>query len=172
MLALGFAATLIPTQVSAQTTVLGSFPCDDLKQVKTKITHDVTASADGNGSIKVEAVQNALVTIADQSGLSVKEGHTLWCTIKVKCAGVKQRAYLEMWCEVAEGRRAFSKGLDQPLQGDSDWKEIRLPMMVNGDFTVSRALVNVVIEGPGTVWVDQVTFAKAKGLTAVYAPQP
>jgi hypothetical protein len=77
-----------------------------------------------------------------------------------------------MWCEVAEGRRAFSKGLDQLLIGDSEWKEIRLPMMVNGDFTVSRALVNVVIEGPGTVWVDEIKFSKATGLSAVYTPEP
>jgi hypothetical protein len=145
---------------------LGDFSCNDISQVKTLVSTDKSITADGNGSIKVEAALNAMVTVADQKNLSVPKDNTLWCTIKVKCAGVKQRAYLELWCEVAEGRRAFSKGLDQPLQGDSDWREIRLPMMVNGDFTVSRALVNVVIEGPGTVWVDQVTFEKAKGLSA------
>jgi hypothetical protein len=152
--------------------LLGTFSCHDLSQAKTLISVDKTVTADGNGSIKVEAAQNALVTVADQKDLSVAKDNTLWCTIKVKCAGVKQRAYLEMWCEVAEGKRAFSKGLDQTLHGDSEWTEIHLPMMVNGDFTVSRALVNVVIEGPGTVWVDQVTFAKAKGLSAIYVPEP
>lgn len=151
--------------------ILGSFSCDDIAQVKTLISVDKQTTADGNGSIKVEAAQSALVTIADQKNLSVPKDNTLWCTLKVKCAGVKQRAYLEMWSEVAEGRRAFSKGLDQVLIGDSDWREIRLPMMVNADFTVSRALVNVVIEGPGTVWVDEIKFSKAKGLSVAYAPE-
>lgn len=148
--------------------ILGDFPCNDISQIRTLVSTDKSTTADGNGSIKIEAAQNALVTVADQKNLSVSKDNTLWCTLKVKCAGVKQRAYLEMWCEVAEGKRAFSKGLDQPLQGDSEWKEIRLPMMVNGDFTVSRALVNVVIEGPGTVWVDQITFEKARGLSPIY----
>jgi hypothetical protein len=152
--------------------ILGTFACHDIAQVKTSISVDKDTTADGNGSLKVEAAHGALVTIADQKNLSVSKDNTLWCTLKVKCAGVRQRAHLEMWCEVADGKRAFSKGLDQLLIGDSDWREIRLPMMVNGDFTVSRALVNVVIEGPGTVWVDQISFAKAKGLSAVYVPQP
>jgi hypothetical protein len=152
--------------------ILGSFSCHDIAQVRTLISIDKDTTADGNGSIKVEAAHNALVTVADQENLSVAKDNTLWCTLKVKCAGVTQKAYLEMWCEVAEGRRAFSKGLDQLLIGDSEWKEIRLPMMVNGDFTVSRALVNVVIEGPGTVWVDEIKFSKATGLSAVYTPEP
>ncbi|RBP47341.1 hypothetical protein DES53_101138 [Roseimicrobium gellanilyticum] len=151
--------------------ILGRFSCHDIAQVKTSISIDKETTADGNGSIKVEAAHNAVVTVADQKNLSVSKDNTLWCTVKVKCSGVKQRAYLEMWCEVADGKRAFSKGLEQLLLGDSDWKEIRLPMMINGDFTVNRALVNVVIEGPGTVWVDQISFAKAKGLSAVYVPE-
>lgn len=150
--------------------ILGTFTCHDIAQVKTLISIDKETTADGNGSIKVEAAQNAVVTIADQKNLSVSRDNTLWCTLRVKCAGVKQRAHLEMWCEVADGKRAFSKGLDQLLIGDSDWREIRLPMMVNGDFTVSRALVNVVIEGPGTVWVDEVKFSQAKGLPAMNTP--
>lgn len=142
---------------------LGFFPCNDLSQVKTLVTVDKSVTEDGNGSLKVEAVQNAQITIADQKNLEVKRGETLWCILKVKCEGVANRAYLEMWCEVAEGKRAFSKGLDQAMQGSSEWREVRLPMMVNGDFTVNRALVNVVIEGPGKVWVDQITFKKAHG---------
>lgn len=147
-------------------------PCNDLAQVKTRITKDEKTTQDGNGSIKVEAACNAVVTVVDNRNLSVTQGNTLWCTLRVKCAGVKQKAYLEMWCEVADGKRAFSKGLDQPLQGDTDWKEIRLPMLVNDDLTVKRALVNVVIEGAGTVWVDEVSISKAHGLSARFQQQP
>ncbi len=164
------ALLVLCTAATAQTAILGTFTCDDPKQVKTTISHDATTTQDGNGSLKVEAVQGALVTIADQQGLAVKKDHTLWCTLKVKCAGVKQKAYLEMWCEVGEGQRAFSKGLGQALQGDSDWKVIRLPMMVNGDYTVRRALVNVVIEGTGTVWVDEVQFSEMDGLSVEPPP--
>jgi hypothetical protein len=146
---------------------LGFFPCNDLSQVRTLVTVDKSVTEDGNGSLKVEAVQNAQITVADQKHLDVQKGETLWCILKVRCEGVANRAYLEMWCEVAEGKRAFSKGLDQAMQGRSEWREIRLSMMVNGDFTVNRALVNVVIEGPGTVWVDQVTFKKVQGLPGI-----
>lgn len=150
---------------------LGTFSCDSLTQVKTLVSVDKNVKAGGEGAIKVEAAQGAMVTIADQKNLAIKKDNTLWCILKVKCSGVKQRAYFEMWCDVGNGQRAFSKGLDQPLQGDTDWREIHLPMMVNGDFLVNRALVNVVVEGPGTVWVDQIKFAKAKGLSAVYVPE-
>ncbi len=150
---------------------LGYFPSHDLKQVKTLVTVDPTVTVDGNGSLKVHAIHNAQTTIADQKDLRVEHGETLWCILKVKCEAVAQRAYLEMWCEIGEGKRAFSKGPDQTLQGDSDWKEIRLPMMVTGDFPVNRALVNIVIEGPGTVWVDQITFEKTKGLSPIYRPK-
>jgi hypothetical protein len=166
----GLLAGVMAAAPLAAADILGTFSCHDIAQVKTRISIDKETTADGNGSIKVEAAHSALVTIADQKNLSVSRDNTLWCTLRVKCAGVKQRAHLEMWCEVADGTRAFSQGLDQLLIGDSDWREIRLPMMVNGDFTVSRALVNVVIEGPGTVWVDEVKFSKTKGLPAMNTP--
>ncbi|QIF00691.1 hypothetical protein [Roseimicrobium sp. ORNL1] len=161
-------SVLVLTSTSISAVELGSFPCNDLSQVKTLVTVDKSVTADGNGSLKVAAAQNAVITIADQKNLRVEKGETLWCILKVKCEGVSQRAFLEMWCEVAEGKRAFSKGLNQAMQGSAEWYEIRLPMMVNDDFTVNRALVNVVIEGSGTVWVDQITFQKAKGLSAAY----
>lgn len=149
-----------------------SFPCNDLGQVRTLVSRDDKVTTDGDGSLKVEAAWNANITIIDQKNLFVPRDHMLWCTVKVKCAGVKQRAYLEMWCESGEGsrRRSFSKGLDQPLHGDQGWAEIHLPMLVEGDFVVVRALLNVVIEGPGAVWVDSVKFEKVKGRSFRYTP--
>jgi hypothetical protein len=44
-------------------------------------------------------------------------------------------------------------------------------MMVNENVALTRTLVNVVIEGPGTVWVDEVKVAQAKGLSAMYVPE-
>lgn len=158
---------LLATPGGAQGRDLGVLPCNSFSQVRTTVTVDRQTSADGNGSLKVEAVQGGLVTVADQDGFDVKEGNTFWCVVKVKGAGLKQRAYLEMWCEFKGQGRAFSKGLGQILQGDTDWIEVKLPMMINQPATLNRALVNVVIEGPGTVWVDEVRFSSVAGLSAV-----
>jgi hypothetical protein len=135
--------------------------------VKTVVALDPKVTSDGNGSIRIRAEQGAQITVADQGGFSVSYGNTFWCTIKVKGAGIQQRAYLEMWCEFGGTSRAFSKGLGQILQGDTEWKEVRLPMMINatGDLTLTRALVNVVVEGSGTVWVDQIRFSSEPGLS-------
>ncbi|WP_038165171.1 hypothetical protein [Verrucomicrobium sp. BvORR106] len=146
---------------------LGVLPCNRLDQVKTVVSMDRDITADGNGSLKVVAEQGASVTLVDQDGFHVGEGNTFWCVAKVKGAGIKQRAYLEMWCEFDKMGRAFSKGLGQILQGDTDWVEVRLPMMINQPALLKRALVNVVIEGPGTVWVDEVKFFSESGLSTV-----
>lgn len=146
---------------------LGLLPCNRLDQMKTVVSIDREVTADGNGSLRVTAEQGASVTLVDQDGFHVTEGNTFWCVAKVRGSGIKQRAYLEMWCEFDKMGRAFSKGLGQILQGDTDWMEVRLPMMVNQPALMKRALVNVVIEGPGTVWLDEVKFYSESGLSAV-----
>jgi serine/threonine protein kinase len=109
---------------SKTSVMLGIFPCDDIQQVKTVMSMDDRVTADGNGAIKVETACNALVTVADIRHNGVRKDHTLWGIAKVKCTGVKQRAYLEMWCEVdGKPMRAFQKRWINPCGAKvTGWK--------------------------------------------------
>jgi hypothetical protein len=66
------------------------------------------------------------------------------------------KAYLEMWCEFADGPNKgeyFSRGLATPLTGTTDWASYETFFVLPNDRWPDRFKLNVVIEGKGTVWI-------------------
>ena len=163
-LVLAFAPALIPARD------LGVLPCRDLAQLRTVVRLDEKESQDRNGSIRISATQNAVITVADKEGFSVGEGNTFWCAVKLKGTGIEGRAYLEMWCETNNKNRAFSKLPLQNLNGEFAWREVRVPMMVNYPVKIERAKLNVVILGTGTLRVESVRVSSVTVLTPTPRP--
>src|SRR6266581_136110 len=78
---------------------------------------------------------------------------------EVRYEGVEGQGYLEMWSVFPNGERFFSRtlatqGTLAALHGESSWRRFELPFSLNGASPApSRLEINLVLPGPGTVWL-------------------
>lgn len=81
---------------------------------------------------------------------------------RVRCAGVQGQGFLEMWSDLGEHGRFFSRTLGRSgpaaaLSGDQDWRPFLLPFQSEPDGPRPESLeLGVVLPGPGKVWLDEV----------------
>ena len=68
-------------------------------------------------------------------------------------------AFLEMWAHVGGGQY-FSKGMNDPVSQKSDWKTIQTPFMFQKGQRPDKVTLNIVVNGAGTVWVDDIVLAR------------
>ena len=65
-----------------------------------------------------------------------------------------------MWC-VFEGRgEYFSRGLDNPLTGTIEWTRRQIPFFLKAGENPDRLLLNLVVDGRGTVWIDDIVVTR------------
>jgi len=69
--------------------------------------------------------------------------------------------FLEMLEHVGTGQY-FSKGMNDPIKGKSDWKSIQTPFMFQKGQNPKKITLNLVINGTGTVWIDDVVLSKTR----------
>jgi len=81
---------------------------------------------------------------------------------QVRYQGVEGQGYLEMWTVFPNGERFFTRTLAAQgslaaLQGESNWRRFELPFDMSGASQVpSRLEINLVLSGPGTVWLGPI----------------
>ena len=78
----------------------------------------------------------------------------------VKSEKLEGTAYLEMWCHVGGGQY-FSRGMNSVVTGTMDWTTLHTPFFLQPGQRAQKATLNIVINGKGTVWVDEVALSKA-----------
>jgi hypothetical protein len=80
---------------------------------------------------------------------------------KLRSQGLSGKAYLEMWVRVAGVGEAFSRGLDQPLTGDTGWVTREIPFFLQKGEKADLVKLGLVFEGAGTVWIRDIELLKA-----------
>lgn len=105
---------------------------------------------DGAGSVRLFEVDNLGV---EQVKLTYRA--------RLKAADIKGRAYLEMWVRVPGFGEAFSRGLDQPIQGTTDWATYEIPFFLKKGERADLVKLNVAFEGGGgTIWIKDLELLK------------
>ncbi len=133
---------------------------DSLDQVKTRIVLDETTKIAGKSSLKLSSPHSAQICVGEIESQHI-ENATIWFQADLKTQGVANGALLEMWVETEPQGRYFSRGLDQVVSGDSDWKTVRIPFAVNQPgVSVRKIILNLVLDGPGTVWIGNIKVEK------------
>jgi hypothetical protein len=87
------------------------------------------------------------------------EDCAVWYEAAIRGEGVKGNACLELWCDFGDAQY-FSRGLDQTISGDADWRTARIPFFLEAGQRPKRFLMGIRMEGPGTVWVDDVALTQ------------
>jgi hypothetical protein len=116
---------------------------------------DRDVSQDGGGSLRVETGEEGgrlrLYRIDD---LGPVEGALLF-TGFLKSQDLRGTGFFELWCHPVEGNPAFVRGLPRRVAGTSDWKPQELSFSQPARCSNPTAVeLNVVIQGAGTVWID------------------
>ena len=120
---------------------------------------DNSVSFDGEGSIRVTAEDSMVVPIAHITGLNI-ESSVLIYQAHLKSENLRGKAYLEMWCQFEDNGEFFSRDLATPLTGTMDWSTEETPFFLQSGQRPNAIRLNLVVTGPGTVWIDDVSLSK------------
>jgi len=151
----------ISCDVQSEKSELKYFPVNDLKGIITQsgIEVDKTVSDDGNGSIRIETSKPITVQLYKVDDIDVDDTQIVY-EANIKSDDVKGQAYLEMWCVFKENREYFSRGFDSVISGTTDWKTIRTVFNLNKGERPDQIKLNVVVNGVGTIWIDDIHLSK------------
>ena len=131
---------------------------DDVSTIGTTIQTDTKIKIEGRSSVRITTKHPTTVCLGEVLGLDVENARLLY-TAKVK-SDLDGIAYLEMWAHLGGGQY-FSRGMNDPIKGKSDWKSIQTPFIFQKGQNPDKVTLNLVINGKGTVWIDDVVMSKA-----------
>ena len=130
---------------------------DDPSALGLRITADSAVKVEGRGSTRIETAWPTTVCLASVGGLDV-EGAALIFRARVRTE-LEGRAVLELWVSIG-GKRYFSRALDKPVEGRSDWRTVETPFFAQRGQKIDKAWLNIIIDGQGTVWVDDASLLR------------
>ncbi len=130
---------------------------DDVSSIGLKIQTDSMIKVEGKGSVKITTLWPTIVCLGEVTGLNIENAKLIY-TARVR-SELEGAAFLEMWAHVGGGQY-FSKGMNNPIKGKSDWKTIRTPFMFQKGQRPDKLTLNVVINGKGTLWIDDIVLSK------------
>jgi len=144
-------------------TELKHFPIDSIAEIITKsgVVIDKAVSTDGNGSLRVDAAGGITVTrLFEIQDINIDNARLVY-QAKVRTENVEGLVYLEMWCGFTGLGESFSRNMDTPISGASDWTTMMAPFFLKKDEKPQYVKLNLVVEGKGTAWIDDVRLFKA-----------
>jgi len=75
---------------------------------------------------------------------------------KLKTEDLDGPAYLEMWCRFPGKGDYFSRGVENPVTGSSDWASYETTFLLRKGVKPDRVKLNLVVKGGGKVWIKDV----------------
>jgi len=95
------------------------------------------------------------------TGITYMKGTRLIYQAKVRTENVEGQVYLEMWCHFTGVGDFFSRGLMTTLTGTNDWTTVQTPFFLKKGENPDNVKLNLVINGKGTAWIDDIRLLKA-----------
>lgn len=150
-------AVVLLVYTSTQAQELKRLGLDDAASIGLTVRTDTGVKTEGSGSVKITTAWPTSVCLGEVTGLDVEDAKLVFkAKVKTELEG---DAILEMWVHAAGGRY-FSRGMDDPAKGTSDWKTIQTPFMFQKGQRPDKVTLNIVINGKGSVWVDDIVLSK------------
>jgi hypothetical protein len=136
---------------------LKHFPLDSLEGVRatTGASFDPKISADGKGSLRIDAKESMTVPLFEVTDVGV-ENATLIYQARLQSESLDGKAFLEMWVRIPGKGEFFSCGLDRPITGTMSWMIVATPFLLQAGQKPDLIRLNLVVQGKGRVWIDDV----------------
>jgi hypothetical protein len=149
------------SQTVSNATELKKFPIDNLDGIisKSEVQFDEKISSDGKGSLKIIATEPKVINLYEVRDIDIENALLLY-QARVRTEDINGKVYLEMWCHFPGKGEFFSKGLQSPLTGTTDWKTVETPFILQKGQKPDYVTLNLVIDGTGTAWIDDISLTK------------
>ncbi len=146
---------------SQEVVELKRFPIDNLEGIITQsgVQLDKEVSSDGNGSLKIIATEPTVVRLLELGDIDIENARLIY-QAKVRTEGVEGQVFLEMWCHFPGKGEFFSRGLQTPLTGTTNWTTEETPFFLKKGENPDNVKLNLVINGKGTAWIDDIRVLK------------
>jgi hypothetical protein len=141
---------------------LRDYPLDNLTGLLTEsenIMADADNSVDGNGSLKIVASEPITVALYETGDIDI-ENAKLTYQAELMTEDLEGEVFLEMWCAFEDKGEYFSRGLDSTVKGTTDWTTLVTPFFLKTGENPDNVKLNLVIDGTGTVWIDDIKLVK------------
>lgn len=141
--------------------VLKRYPLDTMEGLLagTGVGIDEQTTSDGRGALRIEAAATRTVPLYETGDIDVENARLLY-SARIRTEDVDGKVYLEMWCHFPGKGEFFSRALHAPISGTTDWTTQETPFFLKAGENPDNVKLNVVINGKGRVWVDDVRLTK------------
>ena len=148
-------------KASKEVMELQHFPVDNTEGIITQsgVQIDKQISADGNGSLRITATEPTVVRLFETGDIDVENARLIY-QAKVRTEGVEGQVFLEMWCHFPGKGEFFSRSLQTPLTGTTDWTTEETPFFLKKGENPDNVKLNLVVDGKGTAWIDDIRLLK------------
>ncbi len=120
---------------------------------------DDAISSDGNGAARIQVDTLTTVRLYETGDLDVENARIVY-QAKIRTEGVEGKVYLEMWCSFPGKGEYFARALQSPITGTTDWTSQETLFFLKPGENPDNVKLNIVVDGKGTVWVDDVRLTK------------
>jgi hypothetical protein len=141
---------------------LRHFSIDNMDGIITRsgVRIDKDISRDGNGSLRVTSTRPTVVRLFEVGDIDTENARLIY-QARVRTESVEGKVYLEMWCHFPGKGEFFSRGLKTPLTGTMEWTTEETPFFLKKGENPDNVKLNLVINGKGTAWIDDIRLLKA-----------
>jgi hypothetical protein len=149
------------SKTSNEVIELKRFPIDTMEGIITQsgVEIDKGISSDGNGSLKITATGPTVVRLFELGDIDIENARLIY-QARVRTEGIEGQVYLEMWCHFPGKGEFFSRGLQTPLTGTTNWTTEETPFFLKKGENPDNVKLNLVINGKGTAWIDDIRVLK------------
>ena len=146
----------------AEVVELECFPADTMDGVisKTVVQIDKVITSDGNGSLKMTVDKPTTIKLYETGDIDIENARLIY-QAKVRTEDAEGPVYIEMWCNFPGHGEFFSRALQSPLSGSNDWSSMGAPFLLKKGQNPDNIRINIVINGKGTAWIDDICLLKA-----------
>jgi hypothetical protein len=158
---------------ASQAIQLKHFPIDTLEGIITGsgVSIDREISSDGHGSLKVDANQGrTVVRLFEINDITVDNAQLVY-QARVRTKDVEGIAYTEMWCGFNGQGESFSRNPNTFLSGTNEWSTVMIYFFLKKGEKPDYIKLNLVIEGKGTAWIDDIGLFKTPLLNQTHKTQ-
>jgi len=153
--------TMFCGKASIKDLVIKKYPCDSLDGLigLSGIEADSRVKNEGKGSLKISLAEPAVIHLFETGDIDIEDAVLVY-QVKLRTEGVQGRVYLEMWCHFDGKGEFFSRGPDSSLSGTNNWASAEIVFPLKAGENPDNVKLNVVGEGTGTIWVDDIRLVK------------
>jgi len=147
---------------TVEVTELRRFPLDNTEGLITQagVRIDKQISSDGNGSLRIDTVERSTVRLFETGDIDIEDARLIY-QARLRTQNLRGLLCLEMWCHFPNKGEYFSRGLTSTHKGGtSDWTTEETPFLLKKGQNPDNVKLNLMIDGPGTVWIDDIRLLK------------